>query len=100
MTDPPFPAPGANQRNGTQSQNQAALPEPMLPASMAERLPQSPVPRPTPTETLSPGVKRDLRRAFLILLGTGLAIGILTATGIVLVMNHFNLIGVPEQTTP
>jgi hypothetical protein len=45
-------------------------------------------------------MKRDIRRAFLILLGTGLIIGLVTATGIVLVMNHFNLIGVPEQTVP
>lgn len=92
MTDPRFPAPD-DHRNGAQ-------PDPLMPSSMDERLPQSPSPRPTPPETLSPGVKRDLQRAFLILLGTGLAIGILTATGIVLVMNHFNMIGVPEQTAP
>jgi hypothetical protein len=93
MTDPRLPQPyDADSGNGS---------IPPVPRTQADRLPQPPQSPPPPaTETLSPGMKRDIRRAFLILLGTGLVIGLLTATGIVLVMNHFNLIGVPEQTAP
>ncbi|MFH7241376.1 MAG: hypothetical protein ACHWZW_00860 [Spirulina sp.] len=93
MTDPRLP-----QSNDGDSSNGSTPP---MPRSHADRLPQPPpAPQAPITETLSPGMKRDIRRAFLILLGTGLVIGLLTATGIVLVMNHFNLIGVPEQTAP
>ena len=93
MSEPPFSPDPSHSTNGD---------PPPDPSSLAHRLPKTPNhPEPTyPTDTLSPGVKRDVRRAFLILLGTGLIIGAITATGIVLVMNHFNLIGVPEQTTP
>jgi hypothetical protein len=71
------------------------------PTPLADRLPKGPEnPERPSTEAPSPGMKRDLRRAFLILLGTGLIIGALTATGVVWVMHHFNLIGVPEQPAP
>lgn len=92
MTDPSrFP-------DSTHSTNGSSPPNPN---PLADRLPKDPDPQEShPPEVLSPGVKRDIRRAFLILLGTGLIIGALTATGVVLVMNHFNLIGVPEQTAP
>lgn len=90
MTDPRLPQPNdGDSINGS---------TPPISQSHADRLPPSS--QPPVTETLSPGMKRDIRRAFLILLGTGLIIGLVTATGIVLVMNHFNLIGVPEQTVP
>ena len=50
-----------------------------------------------PQEKLSPETRRAIRRAFLVLLGTGLVIGGITAFGIVQLMDHFDLIGVPEQ---
>lgn len=93
MSEPPFSPDSRPSTNGS-------TPPDSLP--LADRLPQdpqSPAPRPV-TDTLSPGMKRDIRRAFLILLGAGLIIGAITAAGVVLVMNHFNLIGVPEQSAP
>ncbi len=50
-----------------------------------------------PKEQIPPETRRAIRRTFLVLLATGLLIGGITAFGIVKVMNHFNLIGVPEQ---
>jgi hypothetical protein len=50
-----------------------------------------------PEEQLPPESRRAIRRAFLALLATGLLIGGITAFGIVQLMDHFNLIGVPEQ---
>jgi hypothetical protein len=38
-----------------------------------------------------------MRKAFLALVTVGVVIGGLTAVGVVKVMSHFNLIGVPEQ---
>ncbi len=93
MPDPTLPPSNDNHHNGNQ-------PAPPTSAPLAHRLPQDPtVPAPPPTleETLSPGMKRDIRRAFLILLGIGLAIGMITAAGVVWVMDSLNLIGTPEQ---
>ncbi len=50
-----------------------------------------------PQDQVSPETRRAIRRAFWVLLATGLLIGGITAFGIVRLMNHFNLIGVPEQ---
>ncbi len=92
MTDPSLFSDAADSNNGASPPN---------PAPLADRLPKGPEnPDLHPTETLRPSMKRDIRRAFLILLGTGLIIGVLTSAGVVWVMHHFNLIGVPEQTTP
>jgi hypothetical protein len=63
---------------------------------LSVKLPRSPGAEPTPPEVVSPGVRRDVRRAFLILLGSGLLIGLLTATGVVWVMHRLDLIGVPD----
>jgi hypothetical protein len=41
-----------------------------------------------------------MRRIFLILLATGLVLGVLTATGVVWVMNRLDLIGVPTPQEP
>lgn len=83
--------------NGRRPTNEAKLPHPLgsEEADLAAKLPQAPPPR--PIETLSPGMRRDARRAFLILLTTGLILGAVTATGVVWVMNQLNLIGVPAQ---
>jgi hypothetical protein len=54
-------------------------------------------PQKPPQEQISPETRRDIRRAFLTLLAVGLVIGALTAAGLVTLMDHFNLFGVPEQ---
>lgn len=90
----PMPPFNDHHQNGTQ-------PDPAASASPAEKLPQHPRTPPLsemPGEMLSPGMKRDIRRAFLILLGVGLAIGIITAAGVVWVMDALDLMGVPAQT--
>jgi hypothetical protein len=94
MTDP-FSS-DRNSTNGAKAPHPPRAEESDL---LAAKLPQLP-PTPTAYETLSPGVRRDVRRAFLILLCSGLLIGVLTATGVVWVMHQFDLIGVPEQPAP
>lgn len=97
MTDPLWP--NGQPTNGSYPTNGSQPPEDPLPEEidLADKLPQTPLPDARPIETISPGVQRDARRAFLILMATGLLIGALTATGVVWVMNQFNLIGVPAQ---
>ncbi len=65
---------------------------------LAAKLPRPPAPKPDQVEAVSPAVRRDINRAFFILLGSGLLIGALTAVGVVWLMDRLNLIGVPEQT--
>ncbi len=62
--------------------------------SESESSPQPPI---NLLKPLSPQTRRSMRKAFLILITVGVVIGGLTAAGVVKVMNHFNLIGVPEQ---
>jgi hypothetical protein len=94
MTDP-F-ASDSDSTNGAKAPHPPRTEE----SDLAAKLPQGPTHPPTAYETLSPGVRRDVRRAFLILLCSGLLIGALTATGVVWVMHQFDLIGVPEQSAP
>jgi LPS O-antigen subunit length determinant protein (WzzB/FepE family) len=51
----------------------------------------------SPQEPISPQTRRSIRRIFLTLLAVGVIIGGVTAVGVVKLMGHFNLIGVPEQ---
>jgi hypothetical protein len=61
------------------------------------KLPQNRPSQALPAEEVHPQTRRDIRRTFLILLATGLVIGVLTAAGVIWVMNRLDLIGVPEQ---
>ncbi|NJL50052.1 MAG: hypothetical protein HC929_24975 [Leptolyngbyaceae cyanobacterium SM2_5_2] len=87
---------GANHTNGSTSRS---TPDQNLNASdqLAAKLPRPPSASPDPVETVPSAVRRDINRAFFILLGIGLLIGVLTAVGVVWLMERLNLIGVPEQ---
>jgi len=95
-TSNPMSNPSSNDTNGANPQPRPSQ-SPHLPDEVAAKLPQPPSPTSTSAEPVTSAVRRDIRRAFFILLGSGLLLGALTATGVVWVMDRLNLIGVPEQ---
>jgi hypothetical protein len=94
MTDP-FPN-DFDTTNGSQTNNYETNGH----ADIQAKLPQTRPQQEYPTEQLHPETQRDMRRIFLILLVTGLVLGVLTATGVVWVMNRLDLIGVPTPQEP
>jgi hypothetical protein len=88
----PFPS-DPNSTNGSRSSH----PDSNGHSDQAAKLPQDPVPQPQPTDQLSQGAQRDIRRVFLILLAIGLVLGVITAGGVAMLMNRLDLIGVPAQ---
>jgi hypothetical protein len=91
MSDP-FP-PEPNSTNGSS----ASRPDHNGHRDQAGKLPQQPVPPSASPEPVPHKTRQDIRRAFYILLAVGLILGAITAGGVVWLMSHLDLVGVPAQ---
>lgn len=91
MANPPPQDPNSANGSKSPSHNQNGH------GDSGAKLPKAPKAQPNGPAPVSPQTRRDMRRAFLILLTSGLVIGAITAAGVVLFMHRLNLIGVPEQ---
>lgn len=91
MPDPFSPEP--NSSNGSN----ASRPDHNGHLGQSGKLPQESLSQPSSTEPKSAQPRQDIRKAFYILLAVGLILGAVTAGGVVWLMNHLDLVGVPEQ---